>query len=125
MDVYGVDSRLQPRVSLLTLLDKLDEYVIQVLGEVKKEQIELAASLVNRTDERNKYRPSRLIDMFVPPNQAADMQSNLAEIFPLWVERHGLAVAHRIRKVQIARLIIGEYWNKVIELIKAVKIAGS
>jgi hypothetical protein len=27
--------------------------------------------------------------------------------------------------VQIARLIIGEYWNKAIELIKAVKLAGS
>jgi hypothetical protein len=69
--------------------------------------------------------PSIMIDTLVPSSRAADMQANLAETFPLWVERHGLAAAHRIRKVQIARLIIGEYWNKAIELIKAVKLAGS
>jgi hypothetical protein len=63
--------------------------------------------------------------MLIAPERAADMQANLAEVFPLWVERHGLAAAHRIRKAQIARLIIGEYWNKAIELIKAVKLAGS
>jgi hypothetical protein len=69
--------------------------------------------------------PSLAIDALIAPDRAADMQANLTETFPLWVERHGLAAAHRIRKVQIARLIIGEYGNKVLELIKAVKLAGS
>jgi hypothetical protein len=78
-----------------------------------------------RASDSEKYSPSILIDSLIPPERAADMQANLADYFPIWVERHGLAKAHRIRKVQIALLIIGEYWNKAIELIKAVKLAGS
>jgi hypothetical protein len=68
---------------------------------------------------------SILIDALVSPDRATDMQANLAEVFPLWVKRYGLSAARWIRQMQIARLIIGEYWNKVLELIKAIKLAGS
>lgn len=73
----------------------------------------------------DEYRHSILLDLMLPPKISADMQANLAEVFPLWVERHGLAAAYRIRKMQIARLIVGEYWNKALELIKAFKLIGS
>jgi hypothetical protein len=85
----------------------------------------LSSNELDTKKEDESLHPSKFIDMFIPLGQAEDMQANLTEAFPLWVERHGLAAAHRIRKVQIARLIIGEYWNKAIELIKAVKLAGS
>ena len=86
---------------------------------------EFAQSRIHKLREGSKYKKSFFIDALIAPNRAADMQANLDEAFPLWVERHGLGAANRIRKVQIARLIIGEYWNKAIELIKAVKLAGS
>lgn len=69
--------------------------------------------------------PAILIDALIPPDLATDMQANLAEVFPLWVNRYGLTTARWIRQMQIARLIIGEYGNKVLELIKAIKLAGS
>ncbi len=69
--------------------------------------------------------PAILIDALIAPDLAADMQANLAEVFPLWVKRYGLTAARWIRQMQIARLIIGEYGNKVLELIKAIKLAGS
>ena len=75
--------------------------------------------------EISDYPPSLLIDALIAPERAVDMQANLEETFPLWVERHGLTAAHRIRRVQIARLIIGEYWNKAITLAKAFKLGGA
>lgn len=76
-------------------------------------------------ENRNSEYYSILIDTLFSYDRAIDIHANLAEVFSLWVERHGLATAHRIRKVQITRLIIGEYWNKAIDLIKAVKLVGS
>ena len=80
---------------------------------------------IDNKQENSVFSSSILIDALIDSRRAVDMQANLAEVFPLWVERHGSFRAKWICKVQIARLIIGEYWNKVLELIKAIKLAGS
>jgi hypothetical protein len=73
----------------------------------------------------NEYAPSILIDALIDPDRAADMHANLADYFPVWIKRHGLTSAHRILKMQIGWMIIGEYWNKALDLIKAIKLGGA
>ena len=75
--------------------------------------------------EISDYPPSLLIDALIAPERAIDMQANLAEVFPLWVARHGLFFARCIRWLQIVRLINGEYFNKAIALVKAFKLGGA
>lgn len=69
--------------------------------------------------------PSILIDALIAPDLATDMQANLADLFPRWIERHGIARTRWIHSAQIVRMIVGEYWNKALDLIKAIKLAGS
>jgi hypothetical protein len=116
---------LEPKVQDSPKNLKRLENVKQLMDEIRQDHSNAMIEFVYLINEETRYRPSKMIDMFVPSDRAADMQANLAETYPLWVERHGLTAAHRIRKVQIARLIIGEYWNKALELINSIKLAGS
>lgn len=72
---------------------------------------------------------SKLLDMFVPIELASDMQANLEDMFPTWVERHGFKWARRIYRGQVGLLVLGRWLNKALEvgerLAKIVKFTGS
>lgn len=116
--------------SLHVIFDIIREFFISIIVTILSmlKIIRTRYYALNRKIKKTEisdYPPSILIDALIAPERAIDMQANLAETFPLWVGRHGLAAAHRIRKIQIARLIVGEYWNKAIALAKAFKLGGA
>ena len=52
------------------------------------------SDIKNKHIKKSNCPPSILIDALIAPERAIDMQVNLAEVFPLWVARHGLSFAH-------------------------------
>jgi hypothetical protein len=52
--------------------------------------------------------------MMVPFDRAQDMQANLSDVYPLWVSRHGHSRAEMIRICQVAWLIGGMWWEKLL-----------
>jgi hypothetical protein len=74
------------------------------------------------------YRPSLLLDLLVPLDRAQDMHANLGELYPSWVERHGAGRASWIRRSQVALLIGGTWWEKILStcerLLKVVRLIG-
>jgi hypothetical protein len=89
------------------------------------------AEITNATHEATlypKYRPSLLLDMLVPIAGSQDMQANLEELFPVWIERHGVQRARWIQRAQVAQLIGGNWWENILSsaerLLKIVKLIG-
>jgi hypothetical protein len=70
-----------------------------------------------------------MLDMLVDPTIASDLQANLEELFPTWVQRHGGAKARRIYHVQVARVVFGSWVGKLLDVIerlaKLVKMFGN
>ncbi|WP_030540542.1 hypothetical protein [Sphingobium sp. DC-2] len=81
-----------------------------------------------QSNAKLRYRPSLLLDMLVPAERAQDMQANLAELFPLWVERHGQLKANMICRFQVILMIGGTWWEKVLttceRLLKVFRLSG-
>lgn len=75
------------------------------------------------------YRPSLILDILVPFARAQDMHANLEEVYPRWVERHGVRRAELIRACQVTWLIAGAWWEKALttgeRLLKVIRIVGS
>jgi len=75
------------------------------------------------------YRPSFILDMLVPYDRAQDMHANLAELYPVWVSRHGARRAEWIHRTQVALLIGGTWWEKLLStgerLLKVARLIGS
>jgi len=75
------------------------------------------------------YHPAWALDAFVPLSLAQDMHANLGELYPVWVQRHGLRNASRILRLQVAILIAGTWWEKALStgerLLKSFRIIGS
>ncbi|MGN6690283.1 MAG: hypothetical protein ACTHJU_05025, partial [Sphingopyxis sp.] len=72
--------------------------------------------------------PSILLDCLVPFDRAKDMHANLEDIYPVWVERHGAAKAVWIKRWQVALLIGGTWWEKLLSaterLLKVMRLSG-
>ena len=59
------------------------------------------------------YRAGRLLDLLVPHERAQDMHANLEEIYPCWVDRHGVRNAAMKLRLQIGILILGNLWERM------------
>lgn len=74
------------------------------------------------------YRQSLLIDLLVPSDRARDMHANLADLYPIWVQRHGERKAGWVARMQIAMLIGGNGWEKLApffdKMLKIVRLIG-
>ena len=74
------------------------------------------------------YKPSMLIDMFVPIDRAQDMHANLDDLFPVWARRHGQSEAVWIKRIQILLLVGGTWWEKIValaeRLLKVARLSG-
>ncbi|CAD7336026.1 hypothetical protein FIM10_03975 [Sphingomonadales bacterium 56] len=118
---------------------EIEQALERSLGEMNAKQLRviyrealLKAWYLNRGVTQNppvQYRASLLLDMLVPANRAEDMQANLSELFPRWVERHGTRRARWICRIQVVLLIGGTWWEKAIvtaeRLLKVFRLIGS
>nr|WP_157034163.1 hypothetical protein [Sphingomonas sp. Y57] len=60
------------------------------------------------------------IDALVSPDIAQDMQANLAEVFDIWVERHGERRARWILRGQVFRCISGDLVNRALGMVERI-----
>lgn len=72
------------------------------------------------TDE-NSWRSS-VIDALLPFNMQKDVYANFDDLMPLWVTAHGARRARRIRRAQVARIVVGHYGTVLLEAL--IKVAG-
>ncbi|MEA3014198.1 MAG: hypothetical protein QOD42_2743 [Sphingomonadales bacterium] len=59
---------------------------------------------------------SFLLDLLLPMAIAKDVQANLNEVMPVWLEQHGQRKARFIRAVQIGRIIIGHWSRPLVKM---------
>ena len=105
----------------------------EVLDSSKAILLVLFLAAVVRASQNSRstaaYRPSFILDMLVPYDRAQDMHANLGELYPVWVSRHGAYRAEWVRRAQVALLIGGTWWEKLLStgerLLKVVRLIGS
>ena len=87
--------------------------------EYIEESQDSASVMAERTHDAT-VSASLLIDLFVPPDLARDMQANLEELYPIWIDRHGERNARRVHLTQCIRMVGGHMFNGVIGLFERV-----